>query len=437
MHPNGRTKRRQKRILLATIVTCILANFVLVAYPFVRHHYDVSHAQSLLRKRLTEQALLVLEGAATRCPDCGQLQFLIARCQRRMGRMDKVCAHLAKAAVRSFPKRELDREEWLALAQSGQMRDAQPHLSELLVNPGDDGAEICEAYVNGFFLTNQFDRAFELLAAWEAAFPQDSQPYLFRGRYQEGRANFSEAIAAYRQGLFRESGRHDFLLNLSRCLIALHEHEEASQILTHLQTEMPNDAEVHEVMGRCLLQRGETEKSRQVLNKLLNLFPKHATARLLMARCYQEERRYQDSLTLLEELAAERSFDIEVRYSFALTLQSTGDTHRAAKEFQFVTTAREAIAQARQMADTVIAKEPRNADLRYQIGAILLKYESPEAGAGWLRSALEFDPNHQLSHRALAEFYEQRGLVDFARSHREQQQASKTSGKDPHVPAAK
>ena len=126
-----------------------------------------------------------------------------------------------------------------------------------------------------------------------------------------------------------------------------------------------------------------------------------------------------------------------MRYSFALTLQSTGDTHRAAKEFQFVTTAREAIAQARQMADTVIAKEPRNADLRYQIGAILLKYESPEAGAGWLRSALEFDPNHQLSHRALAEFYEQRGLVDFARSHREQQQSSKTSGKDPHVPAAK
>lgn len=335
-----------------------------------------------------------------------------------MGRMEQARKQLAKAIACRYPNHDVEREEWLALAQSGQMRDAQPHLAELLINPGEDGAEICEAFVNGYFLTNQFNKALELLSTWEAAFPQDSQPHFFRGKYEEGRANFSEAVNAYRQGLLRESDRHELRLGLSRCLIALHQHEEASMLLDSLKAETPNHPDVLETLGRCLLQRGEMEKSLEVLNQLLNQDPRHVNARLLIARCYLEGRRYQEALSLLTELVAERSFDIEVRYSLAQALQAVGDTQHAAEEFRFVTVAREAISHARKMADTVISKEPSNADLRYQIGVILLKYESPEAGAGWLRSALEFAPDHPRANLALAEYYKQRGFLDLAKSHR-------------------
>ena len=414
------TERRSPiRARLRIIAACILVVLIAMTWRPIRASYDIYRAQKLLRVRQAEQALPILEVAELRDPENGQVQFLLARCHRRLGRMDQAHEHLAKAWTRTYSKRELIREEWLALAQSGQMRDAHPHLSELLVNPGDDGAEICEAFVNGFFLTNRFPEAFELLSVWEGAFPQDSQPYLFRGRYQDGRANTSEAIAAYRQGLQRESGRRDLQLNLARGLVLLHEHDEATQILKRLQRETPNDVNVLEAVGRCLLQQGQAEESRRVLVKLLEVSPKHAMGRLLLARVHLEERDYPEALRFLKELADERRFDIEVRYSFALALQSMGDTRRAAEEFQFVTSAREAIARARQMADIVMAKEPQNADLRYQIGVILLKYESPEAGAGWLRSVLEFDPDHRLAHRALAEYYEQRDFTKLARTHRE------------------
>ena len=413
----GRWSRNRRRIL--ALAASVLAILMGLTWRPLRVSYDIFHSRNLLKSRQAVEALPVLEAAARRNPEQGQIQFLLARCQRRLGRMDKAREHLAKAWKLRFPQKNLIREEWLALAQSGQMRDADPHLAELLINPGDDGPEICEAYVNGYFLTNRFREAFDLLDVWQEAFPQDSQPYLFRGRYHESRSSPTEAIADYRRGLQRDAKHRDLQLNLARCLVVRHEHDEAAQILKRLQTETPNAVEVLEVAGQCLLQQGQLDESRQVLTKLLELSPQHALGRLLLARWHLQERQNPEALQLLEELAAERSFDIEVRYSFALALQQAGDDRRAGEEFRFVVAAREAMIQARQMVDRVVTKEPQNSDLRYRIGVILLQYESPEAGAGWLRSVLELDPQHRLTHRALAEYYEKRHFTELARTHRE------------------
>src|SRR5262249_35322564 len=82
-----------------------------------------------------------------------QTELFWARIARRRQDYEAVRAHLQRALDLGAARDLVEREEWLTLAQLGQMRDADPHLAALLSAPGEDGAEICEAYVNGYLLT--------------------------------------------------------------------------------------------------------------------------------------------------------------------------------------------------------------------------------------------------------------------------------------------
>src|SRR5262245_59055767 len=185
-NPITTVRRNWLRRRLFLLGICSLAVCAVLAWRPISILMDVNRSRQLLRHRQAEQAFAILQSAALRDPTHGEVQFLLARCHRRLGRMKEAREHLTRASLLSISSKAIAREEWLALAQSGQMREAYPHLSELLIDPGEDGPEICEAYVNGFFLTTRFRDAFELLTVWEKDFPQDSQPYLFRGRYFQG-----------------------------------------------------------------------------------------------------------------------------------------------------------------------------------------------------------------------------------------------------------
>ena len=205
--------------------------------------------------------------------------------------------------------------------------------------------------------------------------------------------------------------------------MALQEHANAAEILTRLEVQTPNDPEILLYLGTCLLQRGQLQESVGFLTRLLDVQPKHAGGRLTLARVYLQEQRRDEAFRLLKELAVERPFDTEVRYSYALTLLSAGEKELAADEFRFVSAAREAMDKARRMMEVVSRAEPDNVELRYEIGSLLLQYESPESGAGWLRSVLEIDPNHRQTHESLVGYYDRigsRSLADLHRRHLQQ-----------------
>lgn len=332
--------------------------------------------------------------------------------------MQLVRKHLGLARSLGHSSKAVAREEWLALAQSGQMRDADPHLSELLQNAGDDGREICEAYVNGYFLTNRFAQAIALLDVWEKEFPRDAQPFLFRGRYLDIHGSATAAVNAYREGIKRAPERQVLQLELARGLVKLHEHTEASAILTTLNTKSPNDSDVLDALANCQLEQGQLPQLKETLANLLRIQPNHLGGQLLLAQVYLLDGQKKEAVQVLEAFVAKRPFDVNARYAYALALLAIGEKLRASIEFQFVAKGREEVARARNLMDTVCRKEPANAQLRYQIGKLLLQYESPEAGAGWLRSALEVDPALIPAHAALADYYEGLPNRELAIMHR-------------------
>ncbi|MCA9156404.1 MAG: hypothetical protein KDA38_16540, partial [Planctomycetales bacterium] len=63
-------------------------------------------------------------------PRYGGVEMQLARVARHEGRMDDSRRHLANAAEMGWSARYIAREEWMALAQSGSMAEAQKYLPE-------------------------------------------------------------------------------------------------------------------------------------------------------------------------------------------------------------------------------------------------------------------------------------------------------------------
>lgn len=383
------------------------------------HMWLVYRAKHCIESRQPEAAIEALSSVVNSNPQNAEAHYLLAKANRRLGKMLQVRSHLENALRLGYDVKAVTREQWLAQAQSGQMREAEPHLASLLVNQDEDVRNVSEAYVNGFFLTNKLADAFRLLDVWQADFPDDPQPYVFRGQFFESRTRFADAENAYREALHRGPQRIDLQIRLARCLVVLRKYDEGRlQIDKILAKSSRHPPEVQEILANCLFEQGEAEECRRLTEQLLTESPRNVTLRKLSVKLQLQEGQSPTVPSLLTELVTERPFDLEVRYLYATTLQGAGETKRAADEFQFVAAARNEIARARKLQETIEFHQPANVDLRYQIGEILLKYESPEAGAGWMRSVLEIDPTHQPAHQALADYYQRIRAYEQAQEHR-------------------
>lgn len=391
----------------------------ILAWPEIEFRYWTSQSLIAMNDRQFEDALGYLKRAIAIKPRHAETHFGIARCYRHRGEMNLVRTYLESALRCGLARTKVEREEWLALAQSGQMREAGPHLAELLENAGEDGQDICEAFVNGFFQTNRFDRGFELLEVWQKQYPDDAQPFLFRGRYLEAYGSSSVAANAYRDGLKKAPERLDLKIGLARCLNQTHEHAESSQILQTLRIGHPRDPEILNLLATNLMERGLLNEARRVLSELQAIAPKHPNARLLLGQLHLQSSQSDEAVEVLGRLAAERPFDVNARYAYARALLAHGESEKASDEFRFVSTAREELTHARSLVETVNSKEPNNVELRHKIGVLLLQYESPDAGAGWLRSVLEIAPNHGPTHARLADYYKSMNNIRLERSHRQ------------------
>jgi Tfp pilus assembly protein PilF len=361
----------------------------------------------------------------------GESHFWLARAYRKSGDMEGVRRHLRSAWQLGFPADRIEREEWLAMAQSGQMREAYPQLSQLLLDPRDDGQEICEAYVNGLFVACRFHEAFELLDVWQSEYPQESQPYLFRARYQALVGDTKSAVQTCRDGLRLEPDRYELQVLLAMYLVALHDFDEADKTLLELLEKHSNDTAVLATWSECLVAQGRNQEAAGVLSRLLQIEPENVKGRLAAAQLELDAGRKTAALEQAQSIVHACPYDVEARMLLATCLQACGMREEAQAEFRRADRSRQALQDMRLLWEAVLTDQPDDVEIRYQLGITIMEHNSPEAGASWLRSVLELDPHHLGAHRALAEYYERIESHDLARKHREM--AERT---EPEVSAA-
>jgi len=360
-----------------------------------------SRARRLLYQRNNAEALDELGITLRRDPQNVETLLLLARTHRRLGDLGKVSMFLERAEAFGGSAERIQRERWLALAQAGRLREAEPHMADMLINAGDDGPDICEAYVQGFFANLRNADALRLLDVWESSYPDDPQPILMRAYLYQSLDHPTEAVELYRKGLAMAPQRTTMRRRLGEALVETGEIDEAKMELSLCAKQAPNDPEVRYVLAQCAHARGDLEQAIRHLDRTLKLAPGHLDARRLKGQLDLAQGKLDEALRGLEAVVEQRQYDTLAREALGRTLRSLGRSDEAKGHFDFVAQAEPSITRLNRLLRESLL-EPKDAELRYEIGTILFKYGPPEDAAKWMRATLELNPEHAGAHRALA-----------------------------------
>ncbi len=386
-------------------------------------------ARRALENRDASRALGWLRWAHAALPHDGETEFLIARAHRRQGQFDLVREHLKTAFTLNFSRRRLEREQWLALAQTGQLREAEPHLAGLLTDPDNEADQICEAYVSGYLVNYRFREALGLIEPWLADYPRDPLPLLLRGKIYVIVIRFPEAERDLRRALELDPENAEIAYELAEVLVVLKQPGDAARFYERAAKSPTWKVRGQVGQGKCLRLAGNVAGARGMLEAALAADPKRWEALLELGRLELETQHAGAAAGLLNQAAQLNPLGLEVRYALACALKASGHAKDAAPHFAFADQARRDLAEAVRLADQVML-HPHDAESRYQIGSIYLKYGADEKGIYWLRSALDETPGHKKAHAALAAYYEGRmekspAFAELARQHRQQAQAAR------------
>ncbi len=450
----------QRNLRTALIVGVVMALLGVAFWKPVSVSWRLRQARLRLKDRDSEDAVAILQAAHQLAPENPEVHFLLARSYRRLGQFGKVVEHLDEAEGWGWPSELIRLEQLMGAAQAGQLQASAPELYRFLGkggNYGDEGPEVCEALVNGYFLSYQFGLAQPLLDEWQEAYPQDAQCYLFRGLYFENRSNPTKAVAEYRKAVQLAGGRSDVRLRLAAVLKKSNQFDEAIEQFEICRAEDPKHPEVLTGLGQCFRGQGRIDDARGMFEAVLGDAPDYFDAQLALGQLEETAGRASEALRWLRPACRRNPSDTEARYSLARSLQVVGREIREAAQrpangdkdpkgdlslveaarravtwaraeltlseasthFRFVADAQQAMGRVQVWTD-IVRTEPQNVELRFKIGDHLMTYDNPEHGLGWMLSALDIDPGYAPAHRALAAYYEKRGKSERAALHRRQ-----------------
>jgi tetratricopeptide (TPR) repeat protein len=336
---------------------------------------------------------------------------------------DRFTTHLESAARLGFPVDRVNREQALALAQTGRLAVNDPRVAELLASPGDDLLEIYEAVVRGAFELFETDLAVTLLDGWQADFPTDAQPHFLRGFYHEYEEQWQDAEVSFRRALELAESRIDVRLGLARALRKQNRfHEALEQYRICLTREQGPDTWFG--IGECLKMQGALEQARLAYERGNAEDPENYDCLLALGQFDVRAGRGKDALPWVQRALEQRPYEFNARYALANAFLYAGETERATEHFQRAVAAQQATVRVEALS-RYVADHPDDVEKRVEIGKTLLEYGQREVAVSWLRGVLNVDSSHQLTHALLADFYLQQGQHELAERHRIQLDKSK------------
>ncbi|MFM8892762.1 MAG: hypothetical protein ACKOTB_14295, partial [Planctomycetia bacterium] len=260
-------RRRLPRVALAGAAVAL----VVAAVP----EAALQHAISLIEVRRHESAARWLAVASAASPRRGAVQFHAARLARRRGDFPEVHRRLRAAVDAGWPVDDLEREQWLALAQSGRVEEMQRHWVDLFNDPRSDGPEISRSFVVAALARIRLRDARRVLDAWEADHPTDPGPHVFRGMIHAIQLEWEDAGRAYLHALELAPDDTAARRGLAESLAKRLRFGDALAEWTRLLAVDATDVEA--AIGRCdcLVQLGEVDSARGELEALLRSMPEN------------------------------------------------------------------------------------------------------------------------------------------------------------------
>jgi len=398
--------RGHRRIRLILLLVVIVVVGVLLGRSWIAEIPN-SLARQMIRQRTPEDAFAYLDWSEWIAGKTANSEFLRARASRKLARWDEVKLHLARARDLGGDKTLLQREEWLAKAQSGQMQGLQSRRNQMLLDPMGDTEEICEAFVLGYLSIQHFDEAAQLIESWSADYPKNPEPHFLTGLIHGEEQRFASAEESFLKALQISPAHFQARLALANAQMSVGRNKEALTNFQKCAAQRRHPA-VDLGIAKCQQALGELEQATATLESGAALFPKDFALRLELGRHLLNDD-FQSSYHHLESAVKLQPSSAEAQYLLAQSLSRLGRKTEAEPYLTFVKTANERLAEMNEAMKRV-TENPKDIESRLEIGLIQLKYGTEREGLLWLQSVLSLDPQNLAANTALADFYESKSV---------------------------
>lgn len=378
-----------------------LAVAAVIALLLVTGEFAIWQTRVALDNREHDEAGRWLAVAATISPRTAEAAFLAARLARRQGDFDAARSHLLNAADAGWPVADLEREQWIALAQTGQEQAMQEHWDQLFLEPGSDLPDICEAFARGALKRLHVRDARQVLDAWRADRPDDPGPYAIEAKIHASLREWEPAVADYRAALDRDPTDIASQRGLAEALEKLLRFDEALQAWTVVLDAEPEDGTA--VVGRsnALARTGDANTARRDLNAWLADHPNDLAALEAAGRLELVEGNAAAAIERLTAAIDLRAEDAELRYALGRALRLAGRNDEADEHLAYRQAAEEPLARLRELLNDLPGR-PQDPDIRAEIGELTYRWKSREEGLQWCAAALDLDPEHAAARDLLS-----------------------------------
>ena len=413
--PSTPPRERSRRRLILHGATLLALIVLVIGLPPLSRSWLHDRARRAIRNRHPEAALASLTTLDWIGLANGETEFLLARTHRHLGDFDRVRKHIQRARDQDVPVSRLEREQWLTLAQAGQLAEVEPHLQELLIHAGEDGPEILYSFVHGYLINLRFAAAEQLIRVWQQDFPDDPGHYFLSGYMARLQYDYPTALDRYEQGLALAPHRPEARLHKAQLLLNMNRVEQAREEFGKLAAAMPDDHEVALGLASCLIQSGHAEKAKPILERIAGLadHADHFDIRAQLGSIAVAEKDFESAVRWLEPLCEERPYETGPLTLLSQAYRLTGREQAAREMVEKISLATEKKTRLGKLTEECLAK-PFDTDLRMEIAVLLDESGLKDESARWLRAIVQIDAQHARAHERLARYYE--SLEDFKRA---------------------
>jgi tetratricopeptide (TPR) repeat protein len=411
-----------RRVLRAVLILALLgmAGFGLYLggrYAWAWHYHR--RAEQAIAAGKFEEGLANLELCLRIWTRDGETHFLAGRTARRNNDYEAAEKHLKKAQELGWVKEQLQFEYALIRAQRENPALVEGYLQSCIQKEHPDTIYIFEAQVQGYLATFQLGAALTALARWLQREPDNVRALYWRGNARELVQMEDDAMSDYRRVLELDPERDDARQRLAELTLRhKSDYQAAADLFEHLRARQGDKPELLFGLARAYRGLRRREDARLLLDQILRNDPRDAPALSERGRLASEAEQYAEAEDYFRRSIQVDPSDPDTIADLITALRECKKSAEA-KDWEKRLEKLKADQDRFSHVHREMYERPRDPNLRYEAGEIMLRNGREKEALRWFSLALQLDPTHRATHRALAELFEQQGNTELARQHRQ------------------
>jgi len=292
-------------------------------------------AVSALQLQQPERALMWLSWADI--SGLSRLETAVLRCAaaRRTGDPRAIRDAISRLEALGAAPRQVEREQILAQAHSGQMREAAPHMSRLLTDLNGDNRDVSFSYIVGFLRAQRYREAGALIDALMKDDPANPFPWYARGRVYGLQQLLPKAESDFRRALELSPDWSERAIELAELLHESHRQREAMPLFQRLLDQQQFSVRAAVGLADCLKSVGDPQQAATTLERVREAGQQDAGWWIAMGRLNFEEGRFPEAETALLRGLELQPWADDALFTLAQCQRQLQKDEQAADNFQF------------------------------------------------------------------------------------------------------